>query len=91
MSEERVPGERFCLYDTAALDAVLDRMAREAFPLLAGAGDPLLLGILRRGVPLAERLQARLKENHGLDVPRYGLKLKRYGLEPDRQRVRSPA
>jgi pyrimidine operon attenuation protein/uracil phosphoribosyltransferase len=94
MSEERVPGERFCLYDTAALDAVLDRMAREAFPLLADAEDPLLLGILRRGVPLAERLQARLKANHGLDVPRYGLKLKRYGddltlLHPDTQLTES--
>lgn len=78
MSDERVPGERFCLYDTAALDAVLDRMAREIFPLLAGADDPLLLGILRRGAPLAEMLQARLRA-HGLDVPRYAMKLKRYG------------
>jgi len=79
VSDPRVPGARFCLYDTAALDAVLDRMAREAFPLLAGAADPLLLGILRRGAPLAEMLQARLKKNHGLDVPRYAMKLKRYG------------
>jgi pyrimidine operon attenuation protein / uracil phosphoribosyltransferase len=79
MSDERVPGERFCLYDTAALDAVLDRMAREIFPLLAGADDPLLLGILRRGAPLAEMLQARLEANHGLAVPRYAMKLKRYG------------
>ena len=79
MADEKVPGERFCLYDTAALEAVLDRMAREAFPLLAGAEDPLLLGILRRGAPLAEMLQERLKRNHGLDVPRYTMKLKRYG------------
>ena len=54
-------------------------MAREAFPLLAGAEEPLLLGILRRGAPLAEMLQARLKANHGCDVPRYAMKLKRYG------------
>lgn len=79
MEDARVPGQRFCLYDTVALDAVLDRMAREVFPLLAGAYDPLLLGILRRGAPLAERLQEKLKVNHGLAVPRYAMKLKRYG------------
>ena len=39
---------------------------------------PLLLGILRRGVPLAEMLQERLKRQHGLDLPCYGLRLKRY-------------
>lgn len=78
MSEEKVRGERFCLYDTAALQAVLERMAAQAATFLAGEADPLLLGILRRGAPLAEMLQARLKANHGLEVPRYGLKLKRY-------------
>jgi len=79
MNNAPVPGERFCLYDSAALDAVLDRMARAAFPLLAGADDPLLLGILRRGAPLAAMLQERLRANHGLDVPRHAMKLKRYG------------
>jgi pyrimidine operon attenuation protein/uracil phosphoribosyltransferase len=94
MADEKVPGARFCLYDTVALDAVLDRMARAAFPLLAGAEDPVLLGILRRGAPLAEMLQAKLKANHGLDVPRYAMKLKRYGddltlLHPDTQLTES--
>ena len=94
MNDERVPGERFCLYDDTALDGVLDRMACAAFPLLAGAEDPLLLGILRRGAPLAEMLQAKLKANHGLDVPRFGLKLKRYGddltlLHPDTELTES--
>ncbi len=79
MGDRRVPGERFCLYGAAELDAVLDRMARQAFALLAGAEDPLLLGILRRGGPLSEMLQARLKAVCGLDVPRYAMKLKRYG------------
>jgi pyrimidine operon attenuation protein/uracil phosphoribosyltransferase len=71
-------GERFCLYDTAALQEVLDRMAAQAATFLSGEAAPLLLGILRRGQPLAEMLQARLKEKHGLDVPCYGLRLKRY-------------
>lgn len=78
MSEAKVAGERFCLYDTAAVQAVLDRMAAQAAVFLAGEADPLLLGILRRGMPLAELLQVRLKEKHGLDVPCYGLRLKRY-------------
>lgn len=78
MSDEKVAGERFCLYDTVALQAVLDRMAAQAATFLAGEADPLLLGILRRGVPLAEMLQERLKRQHGLDLPCYGLRLKRY-------------
>ena len=76
---KRFPANDSVCNDTGALAAVLDRMAREAFPLLAGAEEPLLLGILRRGAPPAEMLQARLKANHGCDVPRYAMKLKRYG------------
>ena len=79
MSDGKLGGERFCLYGTAALQEVLDRMAAQAATYLADEADPLLLGILRRGVPLAEMLQERLKRTHGLDIPRYGLKLKRYG------------
>ncbi len=86
--DSKPDGARFCLYDTAALQAVLDRMAAHAANLLRGAEDPLLLGILRRGAPLAEMLQERLARDHGLALPRYGLKLKRYGddlrlLHPD--------
>lgn len=88
--DEKPRGERFCLFDTATLELVLDRMAAQAAGLLAEAEDPLLLGILRRGAPLAERLQHRLKTQWGMEVPRFGLKLKRYGddltlLHPDTQ------
>jgi pyrimidine operon attenuation protein/uracil phosphoribosyltransferase len=93
-NEEKPAGERFCLYTTADLDIVLDRMAAEAAALLAGAEKPMLLGILRRGAPLAGMLQARLKSRFGLDIPRHGLKLKRYGddltlLHPDTQLTES--
>lgn len=74
---DRPAGERFCLYDRAALEQVLERMAARAAALLAGAGDPLLLGILRRGQPLAEMLRHRLRTG-GLEVPLYSLRLKRY-------------
>jgi len=75
----RPAGERFLLYSAEQLDPVLDRMAARAAGLLLGAEDPLLLGILRRGDPLAAALQQRLAERHGLRVPRYALRLKRYG------------
>jgi pyrimidine operon attenuation protein/uracil phosphoribosyltransferase len=75
---ERVAGERFCLWDRAAIEGVLDRMAFAAAALLRGEEDPLLLGILRRGAPLAQMLQTRLATRYALEVPRYDLKLKRY-------------
>lgn len=81
-------GDRFCLYNAAQLEVVLDAMADQAAALFASAKDPLLLGILRRGAPLAEKLQQRLESRHGLKWPRCSLKLKRYGddltlLHPD--------
>jgi pyrimidine operon attenuation protein/uracil phosphoribosyltransferase len=90
MPGSRIGGQRFCLYGAPALGPVLDRMADEASWLLRKAADPLLLGILRRGAPLAEMLQARLADWHGIAVPRYTLQLKRYGddlalLHPDTQ------
>jgi len=74
-----VHGERFCLYDRSAIESVLDRMAADAATLLRGADDPVLLGILRRGAPLAALLKARLRARHALDVPCFELKLSRYG------------
>lgn len=67
------------LYDEAGLDPVLDRMAARAAGLLRDAEDPLLLGILRRGDPLAAMLQRRLRMKHGLELPRYRVALRRYG------------
>lgn len=78
MSGESVPGQRFCLYDAGQLAAVVERMAAQAAALLGGETDPLLLGILRRGAPLAAMLQARLAARHALTVPCYELRLKRY-------------
>jgi pyrimidine operon attenuation protein/uracil phosphoribosyltransferase len=75
----QIAGERYPLYMADQLRTVLDRMAARMAGLLAGTEDPLLLGILRRGDPLAAMLQERLKLRHGLEVPRYSLRLKRYG------------
>ncbi len=70
-------GRRFALYTAAQLEAVLDRMAHQAAGLLAGAADPLLLGIVRRGAPLAQMLRRRLAAR-GLPIDCYRLELKRY-------------
>ena len=61
MTKEQVEGDRFGLYDRAAIESVLDRMTTAAAALLREAEDPLLLGILRRGAPLADIVGIRLQ------------------------------
>lgn len=90
-----IPGERFRLYGPTELETVIARMTARSAGLLGGAADPLLLGVLRRGEPIAILLQQRLKTQYGLDVPLYRLKLKRYGddlalLHPETELVDNP-
>lgn len=73
------PGARTTLYDTQELAAVIDTMARQAAGLLRGTRDVAVIGVLRRGAPLADRLTARMVELHGLPPPlRLDLQVKRY-------------
>lgn len=76
---ERPPGLRTCLYDEARLVGVIDGMARR-LALLVNEADPLaVVGILRRGAPLADRLVDALRRyRHGADPVRLDLKIKRY-------------
>lgn len=71
--------ERFELYDAAGVSSLIDAMARQA----AAAFDdtPLVLvGILRRGAPLAEELASRLRARRpGWPIERFDLEVKRYG------------
>lgn len=70
---------RTCLYNTAQLNAVVDNMARQAAAMLRGNMPVAIVGILRRGGPLADRLTHRLVHNHGLKPPlRLDLQVKRY-------------
>ncbi|MCY1260601.1 Bifunctional protein PyrR [compost metagenome] len=70
--------QRLCLYDAAELDAVLQAMARRADVLLP-AGRSALVGILRRGEPLARMLQQHLVRHCGREeLPVHALKVKRY-------------
>ena len=83
-----MPADRFRLYDAAALEPVIDAMARHA-ALLLDATPTVLLGVLRRGAPLADRLLARIRVHAPwAEIERLDLKVKRYAdnlelLHPD--------
>lgn len=75
-----VPGElRTCLYDTFEMHAVLERMAIQTSALLNGEKSVAVIGLLRRGAPLADLLTARLVREHRFQPPlRLDLQVKRY-------------
>jgi pyrimidine operon attenuation protein/uracil phosphoribosyltransferase len=74
-----VAGQRFRLYTTADLQAVIARMAQQTLALLDPAQRPVVVGVLRRGAPLADRLVAAIAElSPGFEVDRLDLKVKRY-------------
>jgi len=83
------PAIRSCLYDRAELELLLDAMAQQAARLLRGRRRVAVIGLLRRGAPLADRLTERLVRDHGLEHPlRLDLRVKRYAddltlLHPD--------
>lgn len=70
---------RFRLYDGADLDAVVESMARQTLALIDDR-PTVLVGVLRRGAPLADRLAECLRARvPDLDLRRIDLKVKRYG------------
>lgn len=72
------PVKHCMLYDTAETETVLDAMAARAAALIAGR-DTTLVGILRRGAPIAAMLRDRLARDHGrADVSLVEVKIKRY-------------
>jgi pyrimidine operon attenuation protein/uracil phosphoribosyltransferase len=90
------PIKRCTLYDTAETEALLDDMAGRAAALLAGR-DAVIVGILRRGAPLAARLRERLIRDHGLpELPLYEVKIQRYAddlrlLHPETRLTEDPS
>jgi pyrimidine operon attenuation protein/uracil phosphoribosyltransferase len=82
---------RFRLYDRAATESLLDDMARALAPRITEPAACVLIGIRRRGAPLADALAARLAARHGLPrLRRLDLHIKRYAddlrlLHPDTQ------
>jgi pyrimidine operon attenuation protein/uracil phosphoribosyltransferase len=81
--------QRFRLYDTHDLEAVLRSMARQFVAMVDPREPIVLVGVLRRGAPLAERLLTLARGlQPALQVERLDLKVKRYGddltlLHPD--------
>ena len=74
-----VAGQRFRLYNAADLEAVMTRMARQTLMLLDPEQPTVVVGVLRRGAPLADRLVAAMAAlSAGFRVDRLDLKVKRY-------------
>ncbi len=72
------PPTRVRLYDEEELDTVLRAMAHQALACLP-ASRLALVGIQRRGEPLAQRLQLHLQQLTGAaPLPLYPVKVKRY-------------
>ncbi|WP_324779936.1 bifunctional pyr operon transcriptional regulator/uracil phosphoribosyltransferase PyrR [Thiobacillus sedimenti] len=94
---EKPAGRRTCLYAPEQLELIVDDMARRAAGLLTGRTRVAIVGILRRGAPLADRLHARLQAQWGLaDCVRLDLQIKRYAddltlLHPDTRLTENPA
>jgi pyrimidine operon attenuation protein/uracil phosphoribosyltransferase len=89
-------GQHTTLYDTAALERVLDTMAASLAPRLQGAQAITLVGVRRRGAPLSDWLLARLRPLlPGADIARLDLLIKRYAddltlLHPQTQLTEAP-
>ena len=85
------PGTRFLLYAPAQMPGLIDAMARQIAPLLAGADKVAVIGVLRRGAPLADHLCEALVRLFQMPMPtRLDLKVKRYAddltlLHPETQ------
>ncbi|NMG75146.1 phosphoribosyltransferase family protein [Aromatoleum diolicum] len=76
---DRPTGLRTCLYGEEQLANVVDGMACQLAARLDRATPLAVIGILRRGAPLAERLTAALTANHQFAPPlRLDLSIKRY-------------
>ncbi|HQS59367.1 MAG: phosphoribosyltransferase [Gallionellales bacterium 35-53-114] len=94
--DSRPSGRRTCLYTATQLEAVLDNMAQQLAGLLAGKQRIMVVGILRRGAPLAEMLHARLSRHTNLaNLPLLNLQIKRYAddlklLHPETKLTENP-
>lgn len=66
MSEQKLKAK---LMDAPAMQRALSRMAHEILEQLAPPENIVLVGIKRRGVPLARRLAALIERFEGVQVP----------------------
>ncbi len=82
------------LMDETTMNRTLMRMAHEITEKNKGVGDVCLLGIRRRGEPLAKRLQANIERIEGVEVPCSALDIRLYRddveIEPNAPVVQPP-
>ena len=64
--------------DARAMDRTLRRMADEIVELNNGTDDLIIVGIQRRGVQLASRIVASIRDREGSDVPSGALDITLY-------------
>ena len=64
-----MPEPKALLMDATQMNRALSRIAHEIIERNKGIENVALVGIRRRGIPLAQRLVQRLKEYEGIDVP----------------------
>lgn len=77
---KRYPVARqLCLYTAEELDPILTRMVREAALLLPDHKKTIIVGVLRRGSPLAAMIADRLKRDFNFpELRRFDLRVQRY-------------
>lgn len=82
-------GEKYRLYSSDDLQPVIEAMARSVYSQIDHASPLWLVGVIRRGAPLADMIASRLTElNPALQIKRLDLQVKRYSddlhlLHPD--------
>lgn len=83
------------LMDEAAVCRAVTRISHEILEHNKGAQDVMLLGILRRGLPLAEMIRDNIQRIEGVSLPCGALDIRYYRddltLEQDEPRVRTSA
>ena len=89
------PGIRFLAYAPDQMPAIIRHMAAQAAPLVLGQEKVAIIGVLRRGAPLADMLSQALVDLFKMTEPlRLDLKVKRYAddltlLHPETQLTES--
>jgi|SRR5579883_2244514 pyrimidine operon attenuation protein/uracil phosphoribosyltransferase len=66
------------IYSEEEMRRAISRIAHEIIERNGGAGDVVMVGLRTRGVPLAERLAARIAEFEGVNVPTASLDMRAY-------------
>lgn len=61
--------QKAIVLDQSAINRALTRIAHEILERNKGVHHLMLVGIKTRGIPLAERLKAKINEIEGVDVP----------------------